>query len=152
MLSPLRCPLQGSAQALPPKGFCSLPKDLFTPLWVTWFVPALWRPGASEDKDCAFFIPNPAICTWEGFTQHRSNSCWGSWLPLGLSLDAGGGDGRLDFDGGDSGILQREMFIFLQVTQRKFRCLIVLLSHVKASSELNREILSRPTKEGGRYS
>ena len=77
---------------------------------------------------------------------------WGSWLPLGFSLGAGGGDGRLDFGGGDSGILQREMFIFLQVTQRKFRCLIELLSHVKASSELNREILSRPTKEGGRYS
>jgi len=42
----------------------------------------------------------------EGFTQRWSNSCLGEWLHLGFSLGSSSCDGRLDFDGGDSGILQ----------------------------------------------
>lgn len=133
-----------------PRGFAASPQASSHPSGSPGSVSALWRPGAPEDKDCAFCISNPAICTWRALLSAGVIHVWGSgsiwdslWVPVVVMADL---------------ILMEEILasfkshIFLQVTQRKFHCLIELLSHVKASSELSREILYRPTKEGGRSS
>ena len=82
VLSNLRCPLQGSAQATPPWGFCSLPPTLH-PLHTPLDPLAQPKPSGDlellEGKDCAFFISNPIICTWEGFIQCSSNSYLVEW-------------------------------------------------------------------------
>ena len=157
VLSNLRCPLQGSAQATPPWGFCSLPPTLH-PLHTPLDPLAQPKPSGDlellEGKDCAFFISNPIICTWEGFIQCSSNSYlveWNGYLLPSLWVLVVVMGGGTWFWWRHPGILHGKMFIFLQVTRRNFHCLIELFSHVKVSSELNREILSHLTVEGGRY-